>query len=169
MRRREFIAGLGGASVWPLAARAQQQRLPIIGHLHPSTAQTVRERLDAFHRGLADQGYVEGRNLAIEYRWAEGHIERLPELAADLLHRPISVLAATGGTPAALAAAAATKTVPVVFAMGGDPVALGLVASLAHPGGNVTWGILADLRTRPKARRISERGCSGREADRFPQ
>jgi putative tryptophan/tyrosine transport system substrate-binding protein len=139
MRRRDFVAPLGGAAVaWPLAARAQPPAMPVVGFLNAQSADTLTHVVAAFRQGLNQMGYAEGRDVAIEYRWADGQGDRLPALAADLVQRQVAVIASTGGDPAALAAKRATTTLPIVFTIGGDPVALGLVASLNRPGGNMT-------------------------------
>jgi ABC-type uncharacterized transport system substrate-binding protein len=136
--RRAFIGVLGGAAAWPVSARAQQTVGPVIGYLSSLSASTFAPRLNAFRRGLAEAGFVEGHNVAIEYRWAENQYEKLPTLMADLASRQVTVVAAMGGNEAARAAATASTAIPVVFAIGTDPVELGLVASLNRPGGNVT-------------------------------
>jgi putative ABC transport system substrate-binding protein len=146
MRRREFIAGLGVAAAWPVVARAQQAAVPTVGLLGTGNPDTSRNTIAAFHRGLGDVGYVEGRNLAIEYRFADFHLDRFPALAAELVQRKVDVIVVFA-TPPLFAAKAATDSIPIVFQMGVDPVAVGLVASLNHPGGNLTgvYNLLAGV------------------------
>jgi putative tryptophan/tyrosine transport system substrate-binding protein len=151
VRRRDFITLVGGAAVWPVAARAQQAAMPVVGFLI-SGGQTENsdKNFDAFRRGMSEAGYVDGRNVTIEYHYAEGQYERLPGMAADLVRRQVAVIATSGGNPSPLAAKAATTTIPIVFASGTDPVKSGLVASLNRPGGNITGVSILNLEIGPK-------------------
>ena len=138
MRRRDFIALVGGATAWPLTAHAQPAAMPVIGFLGDVSEDTFPDRLRAFRDGLGGQGFIEGKNVVIEYRWANGQRDKLPALAADLVRKQVKVIAAIGGPPQALAAKQVSNGIPIVFQVGADPVAMGLVESLAHPGGNIT-------------------------------
>lgn len=150
MKRRDFVMLVGGAAAtWPLLARAQPSTMPVVGFLNGASPESYTHQVAAFRDGLKDGGFVEGRNVAIEFRWAEGHYDRLPAMAADLVNRKVAVIAATS-TPANIVAKAATKTIPIVFTTGSDPVQLGLVASLSHPGGNVTGATSLQAELAPK-------------------
>jgi putative ABC transport system substrate-binding protein len=148
--RREFITLLGGAAAWPLAARAQQPAVPVIGFMSARSPEDSAHLVAAFHRGLDEGGFVEAQNVAIEFRWARGQYDRLPAMAADLVQRQVAVLVAVGGDPSSVAAKQATSTIPIVFGIGGDPVKAGLVESFNRPGGNVTGITLMTALMEPK-------------------
>jgi putative ABC transport system substrate-binding protein len=151
MRRRDFITLLGGAMVaQPLPARGQQPAMPVIGYLGAESPASFASRVEAFRQGLGEAGFAEGRNVVIEFRWAEGQHSRLPALAAELAGRQVTVIVAPGGAPAALAAKSATTTVPIVFERGADPIAIGLVGSLNRPGGNLTGVTSLNVQVSPK-------------------
>jgi len=150
VRRRKFIALIGGAGAWPLAARGQQSAVPVVGFMSSRSPEDSAHLVAAFRRGLAEGGFVEGQNVATEFRWANGDYDRLPAMAADLVNQQVAVIVAAGGEPAALAAKVATKTIPIVVGLGADPEKLGLVASLNRPGGNVTGVTLMTALMEPK-------------------
>jgi putative ABC transport system substrate-binding protein len=150
MKRREFIAGLGGAVAWPVVARAQQAALPVVGYINVAALESSARYVTAFRAGLAEIGYVEGRNVTVEYHWLENRFDRVPAVVAELVRRPVTVIAAPGQTAVALAAKAATTTIPIVFSIGDDPVKFGLVASLAQPGGNATGMNFFSIEAVPK-------------------
>jgi len=153
MNRRAFLAGVGGATAWPVASRAQQAGKPLIGFLHSASASAFAEHLPAFHKGLNEAGYIDRQNITVEYRWAEGRNETLPALAADLVRSGAAVIVTPISTPATLAAKAATSTIPIVFVIGADPVKMGLVASLNRPGGNATG--ISDIGVELGAKRLA--------------
>jgi putative ABC transport system substrate-binding protein len=149
-KRRDFITLLGGTVVWPLAARAQQAAMPVIGYLSARSPDDTAHLVTAFHKGLGEAGFIDGRNVTVDPIWALGQYDRLPAMAAELVRRPVAVIVATGGEPAALAAKEATSTIPIVFSIGGDPIRQGLAASLSRPGGNTTGITLLTHQLEPK-------------------
>jgi len=159
MRRREFITLLGSAATWPLAARAQQSATPVIGFLGTSSPDLYAIRLNVFREGLKQTGYVEGQNVAIEYRWAQDVVDRLPALAADLVQHRVNVIVAASGTPGAVAAKAATTTIPIVFAVSVDPIKVGFVQSLNRPGGNLTGVTNLNVEIGPKRLEVCTHCC----------
>jgi putative ABC transport system substrate-binding protein len=158
MKRREFITLVGGATAWPVGVRGQQAAMPVIGFLGAASAELFVSQVHAFRQGLSETGHAEGRNVTIEYRWAEGRYDRLPELATDLVRRRVSVLVTSGGDPPARAAQAATTTIPIVFNMSADPIQLGLVASLGRPGGQCHGSDLVERGGRAEAAGAAVRG-----------
>src|SRR5262245_37737786 len=167
IERRKFLATLlGGAAAWPLAARAQQPAMPVIGFLSSRSPEDSAHLVVAFRQGLAEGGFVEGQNVAIEFRWAYGQYDRLPAMAADLVNRRVNVLTAAGGEPSALAAKRATSTIPIVFGAGSDPVSIGLVESWNRPGGNATGITFLTTLMEPKTVGPAERARARRPAHR---
>jgi putative ABC transport system substrate-binding protein len=162
MRRLEFLAGLGGAAAWPLAARAQQSKVPVVGFLTVATSDAYRPYVTGFRQGFSEEGFVEGRNVEIEFRWGNNQSERLPDLAADLVSRKVGVIFVGSGGTAALAAKKVPSAIPIVFAVGVDPVRIGMVASLNRPGGNVTrvTYITSELTSKRLARGVARIGAS---------
>jgi putative ABC transport system substrate-binding protein len=154
VRRREFITLLGGAAAWPVAARGQQAAMPVIAFLHPGASEIGARDVAAFRKGLQETGYMEGQNVTVEYHWLEGQYGRLPAVMADLIRRPVAVIAIPGSVVAARAAKAATATTPIVFQIGDDPVQAGLVASLGRPGGNITGVTSLNVEVTPKRLRL---------------
>jgi putative ABC transport system substrate-binding protein len=167
MRRRQFLTLLGGSAAWPLAARSQQPAMPVIGYLSARSPDDTAHLVAAFRRGLGEQGFVEGQNVTIEYRWALGQCDRLPALATELVRHPVTVLTTTGGEPSALAAKAATSTIPIVFAIGGDPVKEQLVASYNRPGGNATGVSLLTNPVEPKRLGLLRSWCRRQQQSAF--
>ena len=164
MDRRDFLKLMAGStSIWSVAAEAQQPTMPVVGFLGSASPGTYSIRLRAFRKGLKEAGFVEGQNVLVEYRWAEGLNNRLPALAAELVQRQVAVIVAGGGTPSALAAKAATGTIPIIFELSPDPVALGLVASINRPGGNMTGVTNLNIETGPKRLELLRRAACSKE------